>query len=39
MKNFIKKNIKKKKSDFIIKNDYKIRTAKNNIKEILKKVK
>jgi len=29
---------KKKKSDFIIKNDYKIRTAKNNIKEILKKV-
>jgi len=30
---------KKKKSDFIIKNDYKIRTAKNNIKKILKKVK
>ena len=30
---------KKKKSDFIIKNDYKIRTAKNSIKEILKKVK
>ena len=30
---------KKKKSDFIIKNDYKIRTAKNNIKEILKRVK
>ena len=30
---------KKKKSDFIIKNDYKIRTVKNNIKEILKKVK
>ncbi len=30
---------KKKKSDFIIKNDYKIRSAKNNVKEILKKVK
>ena len=30
---------KKEKSDFIIKNDYKIKTAKINIKEILKKVK
>jgi dephospho-CoA kinase len=30
---------KKKKSNFIIKNDYKIRTAKNNIEKILKKVK
>jgi len=30
---------KKKKSDFIIKNDYKIKTAKNNIKKILKRVK
>jgi len=29
---------KKKKSDFIIKNDYKIRTVKNNIKLILKKL-
>jgi len=30
---------KKKKSDFIIKNDYKIKSAKNNVKKILKKVK
>jgi len=30
---------KKKKSDFVIKNDYKIRTAKNNVKIILKKLK
>ena len=30
---------KKKKSDFIIKNDYKIRTVKKNIKDILQKVK
>ena len=30
---------KKKKSNFIIKNDYKIRTVKKNIKEILKKIK
>ena len=29
---------KKKKSDFIIKNDYKIRTVKNNVKLILKKL-
>ena len=29
---------KKKKSDFIIKNDYKISTVKNNIKKILKKL-
>src|SRR6056300_600264 len=33
------KKKKKKKSNFIIKNDYKIKTAKNNIKKILKKVK
>jgi len=31
-------NYKKKKSDFIIKNDYKISTVKNNIKKILKKL-
>ena len=30
---------KKKKSDFIIKNNYKIKSAKNNVKKILKKVK
>ena len=30
---------KKKKSDFIIKNDYKIRTAKNSVKKILMKFK
>jgi len=30
---------KKKKSDFIIKNDYKISTVKNNVKKILKKIK
>ena len=30
---------KKKKSDFIIKNDYKIKTVKKNIKDILQKVK
>jgi len=30
---------KKKKSDFIIKNNYKIKRAKNNVKKILKKVK
>jgi len=30
---------KKKKSDFIIKNDYKISTVKNNVKRILKKFK
>ena len=30
---------KKKKSNFIIKNDYKIRTVKKNIKEILQKIK
>ena len=30
---------KKKKSDFIIKNDYKISTVKNNVKKILKKLK
>ena len=29
---------KKKKSDFIIKNDYKVRTVKNNVKLILKKL-
>ena len=31
-------NYKKKKSDFIIKNDYKISTVKNNVKTILKKL-
>ena len=30
---------KKKKSDFIIKNDYKISTVKKNVKTILKKLK
>ena len=30
---------KKKRSDFIIKNDYKISTVKNNVKKILKKLK
>jgi len=33
-----KLNYKKKKSDFIIKNDYKISTVKNNVKTILKKL-